>query len=132
MFVDGTKLEANANRYTFVWKKAVEKNLKKLEAKMEAQLPVITERYGMVFYVSPEDAYATLVKHAGMTCLEFVHGNGKRKTQLQKDIEYLAQFIEKKTEYLRHLSKMKSRNSYSKTDIDATFMRMKDDYMRNG
>ena len=33
MFVDGTKLEANANRYTFVWKKAIEKNLKKLEAK---------------------------------------------------------------------------------------------------
>lgn len=36
VFVDGTKIEANANKYSFVWAKAVEKNLKKLETKMEA------------------------------------------------------------------------------------------------
>ena len=35
-------------------------------------------------------------------------------------------------EYEKHFGRMKDRNSYSKTDIDATFMRMKDDYMRNG
>ena len=132
MFVDGTKLEANANRYTFVWKKAVEKNLKKLTAKIEAQLPVIAERYGMVSCVTIEDAYEALVSHAAMTGLEFVHCSGKRKTQLQKDIELLGGFLAKKEEYLGHLGKMKHRNSYSKTDTDATFMRMKDDYMRSG
>lgn len=132
MFVDGTKLEANANRYTFVWKKAVEKNLKKLEIKIEAQLPVIAERYGIASHVTVEDAYETLMNHARMIGLEFVHGSGKRKTQLQKDIELLEQFIDKKAEYISHLGNMKGRNSYSKTDTDATFMRMKDDYMRNG
>ena len=132
MFVDGTKLEAYANRYTFVWKKAVEKNLKKLTAKIEGQLPVIAERYGMVSCVTVEDAYEALCSHAEMTGLEFVHGSGKRKTQLQKDIELLSGFLAKKEEYLGHLGKMKHRNSYSKTDTDATFMRMKDDYMRNG
>jgi len=132
MFVDGTKLEANANRYTFVWKKAVEKNLKKLETKIEGQLPVIAARYRMVSCVTVEDVYASLVNHAAMIGLKYVHGSGKRKTQLQKDIELLDKFLSKKEEYLSHLGKMKSRNSYSKTDTDATFMRMKDDYMRNG
>ena len=111
MFVDGTKVEAYANRYTFVWKKAVEKNLKKLTAKIEAQLPVIAERYGMVSCVTIEDAYEALVSHAAMTGLEFVHGIGKRKTQLQKDIELLSGFPAKKEEYLGHLGKMKHRNS---------------------
>ena len=132
MFVDGTKLEANANRYTFVWKKAVEKNLKKLEAKIAAQLPVIAQRYGMDSWVSAEDACESLVSFARILGLEIVHGSGKRKTQLQKDIELLGGFLAKKEEYLGHLGKMKGRNSYSKTDTDATFMRMKDDYMRNG
>ena len=30
LFVDGTKIEANANRYTFVWAKAVQKNMDKV------------------------------------------------------------------------------------------------------
>ena len=132
MFVDGTKVEAYANRYTFVWKKAVEKNLKKLEAKIAVQLPVIAQRYGMDSWVSAEDACESLVSYARMLGIEFVHGSGKRKTQLQKDIELLSGFLAKKAEYLGHLGKMKGRNSYSKTDTDATFMRMKDDYMRNG
>lgn len=64
--------------------------------------------------------------------LTFAKGIGKRKTQLQKDIEELEGYIEKKQEYLAHLGKMRGRNSYSKTDVDATFMHMKEDYMRNG
>ena len=46
LFVDGTKIEAYANKYTFVWKKAVEKKLVKLNKKVEDILPVIRERYG--------------------------------------------------------------------------------------
>jgi len=57
MFVDGTKLEANANRYTFVWRRAVEKNLQRLEAKAKVQLPVISERYGMISNASLEEVY---------------------------------------------------------------------------
>ncbi len=132
MFVDGTKLEANANRYTFVWKKAVEKNLQKLEAKVMMELPVIAERYGMQKSASLEAVHESLTNHAKLLNLEFAHGSGKRKTQLQKDMERLTQYLEKRREYLSHLGKMKGRNSYSKSDTDATFMRMKDDHMRNG
>ena len=52
IFVDGTKIEANANRYTFVWRKAIEKNNEKLNQKAESILPVICERYGINEYTT--------------------------------------------------------------------------------
>lgn len=45
IFIDGTKIEANANRYTFVWAKAVEKNLQKLKNKINQELASICEKY---------------------------------------------------------------------------------------
>ena len=132
LFVDGTKIEANANKYTFVWKKAVEKNLVKLNKKIENTLPVICERYGLANDASLEDCYNVLILQAQWISLTFAHGKGKHKTQLQRDIEELEGYIEKKKEYLVHLGRMRGRNSYSKTDVDATFMHMKEDYMRNG
>ena len=51
---------------------------------------------------------------------------------MQRDIETLEAFVSKKNEYYSHLGKSGNRNSFSKTDIDATFMHMKEDYMRNG
>lgn len=62
----------------------------------------------------------------------FVHGIGKRKTSLQKSIETLEKYIEKLKEYTHKIHLCGKRNSYSKTDIDATFMRMKEDAMLNG
>ncbi|MDR2924242.1 MAG: hypothetical protein LBU85_13005 [Treponema sp.] len=44
-FVDGTKIESASGRYTFVWKKAVQKNDKKLDAKLRAYIR--TARAGM-------------------------------------------------------------------------------------
>ena len=131
LFVDGTKIEANANKYTFVWKKAVEKNLLRLNSKIEKRIMEINNRYSF-FEITIEGCLETLMLLAQSMELEFVSGIGKRKTQLQKDIEELYGYIEKRDEYEKHLGKMKNRNSYSKTDIDATFMRMKDDHMRNG
>ena len=64
--------------------------------------------------------------------IEFVHGIGKRKTPLQRSIEKLEEHIEKLKEYNHKLYVCGTRNSYSKTDTDATFMRMKEDAMLNG
>ena len=61
-----------------------------------------------------------------------MHGIGKRKTVLQRSIENLEEYTEKLKEYTNKLYKCGNRNSYSKTDIDATFMRMKEDAMLNG
>ena len=62
----------------------------------------------------------------------FVHGIGRRKTQLQKSLDQLDQYLEKRKEYTKKLYTLGDRNSYSKTDPDATFMRMKEDAMLNG
>ena len=132
LFVDGTKIEAYANKYTFVWKKAVEKNLTKLNKKFEDILPVISERYGFSESISLEECYEQLCLQAQWINLTFAVGKGKHKTQLQRDIEILGEYIDKKSEYYSHLGKFGNRNSFSKTDTDATFMRMKEDYMRNG
>ena len=132
LFVDGTKIEAYANKYTCVWKSAVEKNLAKLEKKIEVLLPVLFERYGFREDISLEDCYESLLCQAQWINLVFASGKGKHKTQLQRDIEILKEYIAKKAEYCSHLGKFGNRRSFSKTDTDATFMHMKEDHMHNG
>ncbi len=139
IFIDGTKIEANANKYTFVWKKAVTKNQAKLLIKLAdfvaecEQLYDIKIVYGNVIKIKHlkrlrKKLYA--LKNAGN--ITFVHGIGKRKTPLQKSIEALEEALSKLKEYTQKIHICGERNSYSKTDNDATFMRMKEDAMGNG
>lgn len=132
VFVDGTKIEAYANKYTFVWKSAVEKNLTKLEKKISVLLSVLSERYCFSENISIEECYEQLCLQARWLNLVFAYGKGKHKTQLQRDIEVLKEYLDKKAEYYSHLGKFGNRSSFSKTDTDATFMHMKEDHMRNG
>ena len=121
VFVDGTKLESRAGRYTFVWRKSVEKHL----AKVKEQVRKAT---GLT---SPAALQSHLESLAKEIC--FVHGKGKRKSLKQKDWERLSGLLERWEGYETQLSTMgEGRNSYAKTDEDATFMRMKEDHMRNG
>lgn len=132
MFVDGTKIEANANRYTFVWSKAVAKQIEKLEVRITKEVPGIAERYELLRDTSLEDCLSHLIRLADLINLTFVSGKGKHKTQLQRDIEHLASLYERKEGYKEHQTTLGKRKSYSKTDNDATFMRLKEDYMKNG
>ena len=134
LFVDGTKIEANANRYTFVWRKRVEKGIAKLAETQEKLTAELGTRYAFELegMKEPEGILSRLRKVAQEQGIIFVHGSGKRKTQLQRDIEALEAFLEKGDEYAKHIEILEERNSYSKTDHSATFMRMKDDHMQNG
>lgn len=139
IFVDGTKIEACANKYTFVWKKAITKNLAKLLEKLAAFVEESEAEYGIkVVYHNQVRLHHLkklrkklykIKKDEGIT---FVHGIGKRKTPLQKSIEQLEEYLDKLKEYTKKIYNCGDRNSYSKTDIDATFMRMKEDAMKNG
>ena len=131
LFVDGTKIEANANRYSFVWRKNVEKNSAKLEIKIEKLISDLNERYARDFSDIYE-AFDFLLKQKEKYNVEFVSGKGKRKTQLQRDFEAVKESKEKLEKYTEYNSLFKGRNSFSKTDTDATFMHMKEDHMRNG
>ena len=65
--------------------------------------------------------------------ISFVHGPGHRKSDAQKEWEALDELRRRWRDYEEKLAVMGAdRNSYSKTDPDATFMRMKEDHMRNG
>lgn len=88
LFVDGTKIEANANRYTFVWAKSVEKNAEKLRIKIDNFLKILTDRY-LVKFKTAEEYYEFLARKTVALNMVFVHGKGKRKTPLQRDFEIL-------------------------------------------
>jgi len=139
IFIDGTKIEASANKYTFVWKKAVSKNQAKLLLKLADLMAECEQAYDIKI------VYGNTVKMKHVKKLRkklyalkesenlvFVHGIGKRKSPLQKSIETLEDYLSKLKEYNQKLHICGERNSNSKTDHDATFMRMKEDAMGNG
>lgn len=139
VFIDGTKIEAAANKYTFVWKKAVTKNQTKLLIKLADFVAECEQLYDLKI------VYGDTVKMKHIKKLRkklyalkqsenvvFVHGIGKRKTPLQKSIETLEDYLSRFKKYNHQIHICGGRNSYSKTDHDATFMRMKEDAMGNG
>ena len=139
VYIDGTKIEAQANRYTFVWKKSVEKRLEKLMAKIAEEWEKLEERNGLhktcrnkiqTHHVKKLlKQLKTQAKGQGMV---FVHGKGKRKQPLQRDIETVSEWLRRMKEYQKSLHICGERGSYSKTDPDATFMHVKEDHMKNG
>lgn len=132
IFIDGTKIEANANRYTFVWAKTVEKNLQKLNAKINNELPGLCQKYGLSESASLADVIEFLLKARDFLGIKFVYGRGKRKTDIQRDYDRIYEYLERIDRYHESQMILGTRKSYSKTDLDATFMRMKEDHMRNG
>ena len=121
VFIDGTKLESSAGRYTFCWRGSIEKYLEKVREKV-IQLTGIKKLYLLQEYLEQQ-----------REIIAFVHGKGKRKSPEQRCWEELYDLSQRWEGYENSLKIMgESRNSYSKTDPDATFMRMKDDHMRNG
>ena len=142
-YIDGTKIESKANKYTFVWRKSVEKNREKLMAKIRALLDQVedviaqdnvTERNEKIEFTPSmlTDIIGELKESLDNAPVpadkEGKKGYKERKLQLKQ----LEEHRDKLQEYDTHLAIMGERNSYSKTDPDATFMRMKEDAMNNG
>ena len=139
MFIDGTKIESAANRYTFVWRKAVSKHQARFLQKTALLVGDIIQRQELkplwqkqVKKKHVKKILKKLRAKADEESLDFVSGRGHIKTQLQRDIEALEAALEKLKEYEKKLHICADRGSYAKTDPDATFMHMKDDHMLNG
>ena len=119
LFIDGTKIEANANKYSFVWKKATEK----FSAKLQEQIQVYFQEEELEKL--SQDMEETPVK-----------GKDERKTQRRKLKKVLRKvkedFSVRAKKYEKCQETFEGRNSFSKTDTDATFMRIKKDHMKNG
>ena len=127
LFVDGTKIEANANKYSFVWKKSTTKYEDRNNRKLEDATSSLCKKYGAECNEAEKMVKILLEK----VTAPFVHGRGKRKSELQRDIELLQDLLKKQEKYTKYQGTFNGRNSFSKTDPDATFMHMKEDHMRN-
>lgn len=131
VYVDGTKLESRANRYTFVWRKSVEKNKVKLELKIRKVLEMVEQ--GIAQDNQPEDEPPTPIDSEELKRrIAQINQEGRSKEE-KKAIKTLEDnYLPKLQEYEKQLETLGKRSSYSKTDPSATFMRMKEDHMRNG
>ena len=150
LFIDGTKIEANANKYSFVWKKATDK----FSAKLQEQIQVyfqeeITPLIHQAIMLDDEEPITSeqLTEFAQVLEKELaklsqdiegepVKGKDDRKAQCRKLKKVLRKvkddFSVRAEKYERYQDTFEGRNSFSKTDTDATFMRMKEDHMKNG
>lgn len=143
LFVDGTKLEANAGRYTYVWRK----NTERYEAGVREKISLLLEEINQIN--AQEDLElgtqaseeltigntisSTELKNVANQLNESIKKKSKSKQtakKLAKKSKALEQSAEKLEKYEKQKEKLKNRNSYSKTDEDATFMRTKDDALR--
>jgi transposase len=149
VFIDGTKIEANANKFTFVWKKSIEKYHQSLIEKSNQLYDELLENE-----IIPEierendeqlslEELAQLVQKVDDVVTEYdkqiESSEAPERKALRSERKYpkqvrkkLIDFVLRKQKYERDFEIFGTRNSYSKTDHDATFMRMKDDYMKNG
>ena len=131
-YIDGTKIESASNRYSFVWRGSVEKYKSKLEDKIRTVLSTIDSHI-------EADEQASLCNDAPKAIdLEELKAkvrqlNGRQDKIEQKQVKQLQEdYLPRLEKYEQQLNKLGERNLYSKTDTDATFMRMKEDHMKNG
>lgn len=136
IFTDGTKIEANANRYTFVWGRAIERSKERIKEQLEdlwkyTQSVAKSEKRDTTPIefkeIAPETVKETLQKIEN--ALEGKEVDKKVKQKLNYAKKNWPSNLEK---YKKQEGTLGERNSFSKTDPDATFMRMKEDHMKNG
>lgn len=141
-YIDGTKIESKANKYTFVWRKTVEKNRAKLQEKIRVLLGQIDDVIAQdkaaesdKVEFTPETLTSLISDLQDSLAAESEPSGKEQKKQMRekkKQIKELEKHRDKLNEYDGRLEQMGDRNSMSKTDPDATFMRMKEDAMNNG
>lgn len=141
-FLDGTKIEANANKYSWVWGKNTARYKANLKKKVLEHLTAIeiieqeeTEEYGksdLPELGKGKPINSESIREAAAKIDERLTSNPedkelkKAKKAIEKD------YLPRMEKYEKQEEILEKRRSYSKTDTDATFMRMKEDHMRNG
>jgi len=137
-FVDGTKLQADANRHTAVWAKNTRRYKEKLQSKVKELLSRVDElnqqedeQYGEK-QNELEGQGSTLTGDQIAQRAEQINeiiGKSREKKSKKETLQVQRQLraaASKMRHYERQEQVLDNRNSYSKTDQDAIFMRMKD------
>lgn len=142
-YIDGTKIEANANKYSWVWKKSCVTNRQRVFEKLTELIVIINteDLASLGLRMETREEYAieyvemlleTYKKAMNIDEGSFVSGSGHRKTPQQRRYQLLENYRDRLKGYAERIETCgEGRNSYSKTDTGATFMRVKRDYMGN-
>ena len=141
-YIDGTKIESKANKYTFVWRGSVEKNRVRLMEKIRVLLSQIDDAVAQENAGTQEKVEFT-PSQLGEICEELRQSlaqspapeskeDRRARRKKERELRQLEQMGAKLGDYDSKLELIGGRNSMSKTDPDATFMRMKEDAMNNG
>lgn len=137
IYVDGTKIEANANRYTFVWGNAIKTNKEKIKKHL-AELWGYSQQVAAQEDNQPEPTdFTPITKQKVQEAIDKIEQALSNKPQVSKEVRQKLAYAKNKwpqalQKYEAQEQILQGRNSYSKTDTDATFMRLKDDHMQNG
>lgn len=150
LFIDGTKIEADANKYTFVFRKRVENGQEKLRAqskmmydtlldteiipalKAESEAPVTAHDLNAMHHQLTQVEATLTAEIEAENDVDIRKSKRKQRSTIRKTQKKCKDFLNREMTYTSQLETLGARNSYSKTDHDATFMRMKEDHMRNG
>jgi transposase len=137
VYTDGTKIEANANKYTFVWKKSIQTSKQRMQKQLD-EIWNYAQSVASLEDILPEPPTAKTVSaesiQAAVDKLNDVLANNDQVDKKTKaKLRYITKnFPENIQKYETQETILGERNSYSKTDTDATFMRLKEDHMLNG
>lgn len=136
VFVDGTKMESKANRYTFVWGKSIKKSKERIEKQLE-ELWEYTQNVASEELKDHSQTDFKAIDKEKVTQTIAVIDNALAKKKIPSKIRQKVNYAKKNwpanlEKYSTQEKVLSGRNSFSKTDTDATFMRMKEDHMRNG
>lgn len=149
IFIDGTKIQANANKNSFVWRKSIERNEKNLDEKSKALYQELVENEVIPAIESEQDELSIpelkkIEDHLDQVVTKMDNEISSEKSGARrKEIrslrkapkqwrKHFKEAQERKANYAKQKEILGERNSYSKTDQDATFMRLKEDHMQNG
>jgi len=138
IYVDGTKLEANANKYTFVWGKSVKRHKERIKSQLEELWEYAQSVAKEELMDNAPTNFAELdAKQVNKTIETINEALSKSDKPIDKKVKQKINYAKRNwpqnmAKYKKQQEILGSRNSYSKTDPDATFMRMKDDHMMNG
>ena len=136
IFVDGTKIEANANRYTFVWGKSIKTSKERIKKQLNELWSYVEKVYKEEQKNPNQPDFEAISSDKIEATINKINGALQGK-QVDKKVKQKLNYAKKNwpqnmAKYEQQEAILKERNSYSKTDPDATFMRMKDDHMQNG
>src|SRR5476651_1750362 len=134
---DGTKIEANANKYTFVWKKSIQTNKEKMKKQLTEIWQYAQQTAADEDKMPEPPDFTEIDSQKVKATIDHLNEKLAAREDIDKKVKDKLKYVTKNypvniAKYEQQEALLGERNSYSKTDTDATFMRMKEDHMKNG